>query len=815
MKKSISVSVVLWLILSLIGLVNATTITVCPSGCDYNAIGLAIDAANDGDTVYVHNGTYNEHLRIKKSITLKGEGRNRVVVTGNDRGTCTYVTADNVSISGFTMENCGVGVLLAPSSNTNITNNTIQNTGRGIKLCCGSNNNLISGNIIQNNSDGISLTGSHKTTFISKNTITSNSRYGIYLIGNCYVTIIGNNISQNKEGIYIAGSSANISSNSISASTHGIYIVLDLSYINNVIFNNTIKSNGEGIHIKSRSTNNKISFNTFQHNQKYDIYLDESAYNHITSNKACNIYNTETNTILNNTCQREDSVTKITNTTLKTKQARDFINKTTKEGNITKTPKKEDAGLTILDYFLLSWFIITVFFGLILLWLGRGWRIREDEIMSINIMSIKTLLKLGLSTGILLRLYTITSILLIVFWVGWTGILTIDKILSHLDASNFVSGIYIIKLIGVLVIISAPVLILLYIVLCGSVYQKQKKVREREEEIRSQEEEERRFESKKKKVKGLEYNYIRNFVKKYIDKIYEYRHTLQDSYQIDFEEVETPPFMGDLSSIKDLRSAIGEIVENEKKKTYTFLDEIDLKKLEHPPALKKLRTVLSKKGIDFTESEIERLIDEELRRQEYEEFKDKILQRNPKDVGDCIRVFLDWYGENYSTSGLEYLQSLLSDKFGFVENLDWKVEDIKKEMELERFEKRLTEGSTERVTISEIDSISGYEFEGFLEKLFKKMGYSVTHTKLSGDQGGDLIISKFGDKIAVQAKRSENPIGNKAVQEVLGAMKMYNCNKGRVVTNNDFTTSARGLAIKSNVELVGRNKLKDWIKDYM
>ncbi|HEC92685.1 MAG TPA: restriction endonuclease [Candidatus Atribacteria bacterium] len=111
--------------------------------------------------------------------------------------------------------------------------------------------------------------------------------------------------------------------------------------------------------------------------------------------------------------------------------------------------------------------------------------------------------------------------------------------------------------------------------------------------------------------------------------------------------------------------------------------------------------------------------------------------------------------------------------------------------------------------------MSGYEFEGFLKKLFQRRGYQVVHTKLSKDQGADLIIKKFGEKTAVQAKRYSGTIGNKAVREVLGAISLYKCQKGMVVaTSNKFSKEARELAKENHIELIGRTRLREWIEKY-
>ena len=113
--------------------------------------------------------------------------------------------------------------------------------------------------------------------------------------------------------------------------------------------------------------------------------------------------------------------------------------------------------------------------------------------------------------------------------------------------------------------------------------------------------------------------------------------------------------------------------------------------------------------------------------------------------------------------------------------------------------------------IREVDEMTGKEFENFLYVNFIKFGYSVTLTQDSQDYGADLILYKDGSKTVVQAKRSKNPVGIKAVQEVVGAVRHYKGNKGKVITNNRFTENAYNLAKSNEVELWDRKKLIEFV----
>jgi HJR/Mrr/RecB family endonuclease len=109
--------------------------------------------------------------------------------------------------------------------------------------------------------------------------------------------------------------------------------------------------------------------------------------------------------------------------------------------------------------------------------------------------------------------------------------------------------------------------------------------------------------------------------------------------------------------------------------------------------------------------------------------------------------------------------------------------------------------------------MNGLEFEKFIAELFNKMGYDSEITKASGDQGIDVIASKNGNKIGIQAKCYSNSVGNSAIQEAVAGKNHYRLDKAIVVTNNVFTESAQQLAQSNSVILWDRNMLKEKIDE--
>lgn len=118
------------------------------------------------------------------------------------------------------------------------------------------------------------------------------------------------------------------------------------------------------------------------------------------------------------------------------------------------------------------------------------------------------------------------------------------------------------------------------------------------------------------------------------------------------------------------------------------------------------------------------------------------------------------------------------------------------------------------VTMYHVDAMDGYGFEKFLAELFQTAGFEVEGTKLSGDQGADLFVTRLGKKIVIQAKNYSGNVGNAAVQEAIAAKNFYSCDEAMVVTNSYFTRSALELANTTGVRLVSRRELQGYLDEY-
>ncbi len=103
------------------------------------------------------------------------------------------------------------------------------------------------------------------------------------------------------------------------------------------------------------------------------------------------------------------------------------------------------------------------------------------------------------------------------------------------------------------------------------------------------------------------------------------------------------------------------------------------------------------------------------------------------------------------------------------------------------------------------------EFEQYLILVFKELGYSVTDTQVTGDQGVDLIVADGSLRLAVQVKGYHNSVGNSAVQEAFAGMAFYQCAMCAVITNSRFTPSAIELAQKVNCLMIHEDNFQKFV----
>jgi len=119
-----------------------------------------------------------------------------------------------------------------------------------------------------------------------------------------------------------------------------------------------------------------------------------------------------------------------------------------------------------------------------------------------------------------------------------------------------------------------------------------------------------------------------------------------------------------------------------------------------------------------------------------------------------------------------------------------------------------------QASLEVVDQMTGVEFEGFLQGVLISRGYKVQDTPRNGDLGVDIIASKNGQRIAIQAKRYSYKVDRRAVSDAVAGMKHYKCDKAMVITSNYFQPGAKTLAKSNTCELVDRDLLAEWLAEF-
>jgi len=298
----------------------------------YQYVQDGIDNANEGDTIYVFSGFYNEYLTLSKSVRLIGEDRDS---TRLNWSIAIEDYIDGITIRGFTLGSQGInlyhssfheicdnnfldlrGVSLVNCSNSIVSNNIIKPFLDCIQIDRSSCNNTISGNYISGGYCGVSMYYYSKDNVVTSNTITNCDRSGITVNYESDDNIFINNTIENNGGygIDVFVSNNNIISNNII--TNNDRDGIDLTHThNNIISNNIItNNNGTGIDL-SYSDNSIASNNIITNNSKSNIHFygwgialtfsDNCTIsnNSITNNEGSGVYvsSSDNNTVIDNT----------------------------------------------------------------------------------------------------------------------------------------------------------------------------------------------------------------------------------------------------------------------------------------------------------------------------------------------------------------------------------------------------------------------------------------------------------------------------------------------------------------------------------
>lgn len=288
---------------------------------DFHTIQEAVNNANEGDTVFVENGTYYEHVTVNKALSVRGSGSESTTISGSQLDSAVEIGANNVDFGGFTVcsgdfglkvyshnnnihdnsivENGFIGIYLYLSSGNTFTSNNVSRNGYGVSLVHSGGNTFKHNAIFDNEWQELIIEGNTVSNFVedidTSNTVDGKPVYywvnqqdkiipsdaGYVALVECRRILVQDlTFHRNGQGVLLAGTTdSTIENNTLSTEYYGIYMVDS----NNVTIKNcTIANSNFAMEIWS-SSGNKIIGNNIMSNA-YGIELAWSNYNNVSRN---------------------------------------------------------------------------------------------------------------------------------------------------------------------------------------------------------------------------------------------------------------------------------------------------------------------------------------------------------------------------------------------------------------------------------------------------------------------------------------------------------------------------------------------------
>jgi len=323
-----------------------------------------VNNATAGDTVYIYNGIYYEHVTVNKQVDLVGEDKENVIVDGSGVDNVFYVLANYASINNFTITNGRIGIwiesannnvsniicynhfytgfniVLGSSSNGNYLNCEVYNcTAMGIRLyyqvsynnfinCTSHNNgqqgiylyrspynNFVNCYFYNNTGDGMYLDQSNNNNNLTNCKFYQNSGWGVNFVTSYYNTLANNEIYANKYPILVTGYQYIDTSNTVNGKPiyyliNNSNITLDetdnVGYLGLVSCSNITVSNSDVYGCYLLSTSISSLSNISSHDSSDGVYLESSSNNNIIN---CIFYNNTNDGIYLNPSSSYNTIT--------------------------------------------------------------------------------------------------------------------------------------------------------------------------------------------------------------------------------------------------------------------------------------------------------------------------------------------------------------------------------------------------------------------------------------------------------------------------------------------------------------------------
>ncbi|MBN1894232.1 restriction endonuclease [bacterium] len=233
--------------------------------------------------------------------------------------------------------------------------------------------------------------------------------------------------------------------------------------------------------------------------------------------------------------------------------------------------------------------------------------------------------------------------------------------------------------------------------------------------------------------------------------------------------------------------------------------------------LSNLYRLIKRKGYAITISEFIWLVNQELKKQVFHNFKAKMLKENPSDLDAFCSCLIRCYGQDYPNY-VEFLEKLLKER-----EIPYDLPEMEKELDLlyrdfslMDFERQLHVQIGKAPSIEEIDYISGSDFAELFAAIFRKLDFVIKSSRLIGEDQLKMLVQRGESRFVVMCMRNRQPVSGRQVQVMTDSMRRNKANGAVLITNGELSRSARKMTESGGrILLVDGEKLEKLMKRYL
>jgi len=215
------------LLIWLMPIEGARTYIVDDSGfANYQNIQEAVNAASNGDTIYIKPGEYTEEVVLNKSLSLMpltGETE-PIILKGDGLEAGITITADGCSLQGISIQDLSGPAIYIQSNQNTIKENVLKRSSPDI-LVRGCNENVITKNTMTDSQGAVAIWENATNNVVSENNIVG-CNVSIVIRQADENRIAGNKISDAYWGLWLDhAEGCQIESNNIQSKRYGMWIL--------------------------------------------------------------------------------------------------------------------------------------------------------------------------------------------------------------------------------------------------------------------------------------------------------------------------------------------------------------------------------------------------------------------------------------------------------------------------------------------------------------------------------------------------------------------------------------------------------------